>query len=105
MRHFVVLACAAAAMCAGLANGAAPRATDPIQQTDPAIAFGDADYLVLWDEFDPNLKTVGTFGARVHDGTVLDPDELPIVGDERVGPRVAFDGTNYLVVWADRRAG
>jgi hypothetical protein len=45
-------------------------------------------------------------GARVApDGTLLDTDTINGSTDDQVGPRLAFDGDNYLATWSDRRAG
>src|SRR5207244_3007283 len=40
-------------------------------------------------------------------GAVLDPAGIPIstAADNQRLPRVAFDGTNYLVAWQDSRSG
>ena len=80
MRRIAVLVCAVAVLGAGAAKGVpSPRLSEPIEQTDAALAFDGTNYFVLWDQVDLNLKTFGTFGARVHpDGTVVDPDGLPI---------------------------
>ena len=75
---------------------------DLIDQTDAAAAWDGTNYLVLWDEFDQIEKTVDTRGARVRpDGTVLDPDGLPIVTGRVTGPALAFGGTVYLVAWSE----
>lgn len=74
------------------------------QFPDPAaVAFDGTNHLVVWagptDE-----------GSRVHalriaaDGTVLDPQpivipEVPDSDPRARAPRVAFDGTSYLIVW------
>ena len=43
-------------------------------------------------------------GARVaSDGTLLDTLIISAGDDDQVGPRLAFDGENYLATWVDRR--
>lgn len=73
----------------------------------PAAASDGSNYLVVWNKFD--LSGPGgheIYGARIApDGTNL--GEFPIFTSpgEQVFPDVAFDGTNYLVVWRDTRTG
>jgi len=78
------------------------------QQPPPALAFGGSNYLVAWtDRRGGGGSTI--FGARVlQNGTVLDqPGGIVIstAANRQSNPVVAFDGTNYLVVWEDQRAG
>ena len=70
----------------------------------PAVAFDGTNFLVTWH--DGRAAPYDVYGARVTtDGVVLDPGGFLIAS----GPGhldhqgVAFDGTNYLVVWRDRR--
>src|SRR5438552_17715038 len=106
MRQAALGLCILAALLLASAGAAQGRQTDPIEQTDPAVGFDGTNYLVLWDRFDPNLKTAGTYATRVaQDGTVLDPDGIQIADGFRLSPKLAFDGTNYLVVWAEYRTG
>lgn len=63
-------------------------------QFSPAVACGDSNCLVAW-------YCGGVYATRLgYDGTVLDPGwiALSTSGDT---PAVAFDGTNYLVAWAE----
>lgn len=74
-------------------------------QWDVAVAQGKNEYLLVWRDKRRN-EGGDIFGARMAlDGTLLDPHGIPIstFGGTQEKPRVAFDGTNYLVVWTDWR--
>ncbi len=71
------------------------------------LARGDSAYLVAWH--DNRRKTTNDiFATRINfSGQVLDTQNIVIsgkAGDESF-PAVAFDGTNWLVVWSDSRSG
>ncbi len=73
-------------------------------QTSPQVAWGDQVYLVVWQDHRNGYSDV--YGARVDsDGNVLDPDGFPICAGEwwAESPSVAWDDTNFLVVWSDDR--
>lgn len=74
------------------------------RQDNVDIARGNGQYLVVWedDRFAALSQTFqGIYAARVaDDGTLLDPVSIPIEPKSGSRPHAAFDGTNYLVVWA-----
>ncbi|MBN1504324.1 MAG: T9SS type A sorting domain-containing protein [Candidatus Eisenbacteria bacterium] len=80
--------------------GGIPISADTWWEESPTVAFDGTNYLVAWD--DDRTGSSRVRAARVDtSGAVLDPGgTLLPVGDEADGlPAVAFDGTNYLVVW------
>lgn len=78
-------------------------ATQP--QTTPAAAFGNGVYLVAWSE-NRSGDYPQVCALRVAaSGRIL--DSLPLLlsrnPSREITPSVAFDGTNFLVVWCDER--
>jgi len=74
-------------------------------QVFPAIAWDGANYLVVWQ--DRRNGTEDIYGQRVSPSGNLIGDNFSIstAANEQVLPDVAWDGTNYLVVWQDKRNG
>jgi phosphoribosylformylglycinamidine (FGAM) synthase PurS component len=73
----------------------------PGDRGSPAIAFDGEHFLVVWEE---DRIDWDIYGTRVTpQGTVLDPSGIPIstAADDQFMPALAFDGTNFLVVWED----
>jgi hypothetical protein len=91
-----------------LDEDAIPISTSTGSQEYPAVAFdNDSIYLVMWQD-DRSGSGNDIYGTRVTtSGNVLDAPGIAIsteTGRQRF-PSVAFDGTNFLVVWADERSG
>jgi hypothetical protein len=78
----------------------------PSHQNTPALAFDGTNHFVVWGDLRSGPSDV--FGARVNQqGTGLDGTGIPIstLAEAQEQPAIAFDGTDYFVAWADRRAG
>ncbi len=76
-------------------------------QTQPAITFGGANYLVVWRD-KRNENNADIYGARVTPaGIVIEPEGFPIstASGKQSSPDIIFDGNNYFVVWEDSRNG
>ena len=73
-------------------------------QGNPEIAFDGTNYLAVW-EYDRNGNTNirGTFIDQ--SGRILNPYGFDITNtsDNHLTPDIAFDGTNYLVVWCEEK--
>ncbi len=75
-------------------------------QGAPAVGFDGTNYLVVWEDCRQDTLFPDIYGARVSPGgTVLDSAGFPIATARyhQLTPGVAFDGSNYFVVWVDRR--
>ena len=72
----------------------------PKQYVNPAVAFGESCYFVVWQDY--HNGTPDICGERIAcDGSLPDTMVITIASDSesQTVPAVAFDGTNFLVVW------
>ena len=106
----VVQFCRSTLLCGCLLNyplAAAPFAPAPDDQEHPSVVSNGDGYFVVWaDKRDYGANEYDIYGARVsRTGEVLDPGGIAICTDpgRQTSPRVAFDGTRFLVVWEDDR--
>ena len=80
-----------------------PAAND---QLTPALTWNGTDVLVVFDGFGSGSRDI--YGARVSaSGSVLDATGILIstAANTQLSPAVAWNGTDFLVVWSDRRSG
>jgi hypothetical protein len=75
------------------------RLSAPGAAWEPVVGFDGTDFLVVW--LDERTSDCALFAARVSPaGEVIDPNGIMVAqGAENRRPAVAFDGTNYLVVY------
>jgi hypothetical protein len=78
-----------------------------LNETVPSLAFDGTNFFAVWADL-RNASSNDIWGARINTaGTVLDLAAVPISIAEfdQTAPSIAFNGTDYLVAWADRRTG
>lgn len=88
--------------------GAFPIAIDNATHLWPAISFDGTNYFVVWKQMASSGALVGNvYGVHITPaGTVVEAAPLAIstAANGQDHPTVAFDGSNHLVVWIDRRS-
>jgi hypothetical protein len=90
---------------------AIPLAVGPGDQYQPAVAWGPDSGLLVWSDdrsngADPSLTDL--YATRIGmDGHRLDPDDLLVTGasGSQSLPAVAWDGSQFDLVWLDGREG
>ncbi len=86
---------------------AVPLSTAANRQWTPSVASNGTDYFVAWSDSRSGYvgsTTYHVYATRVSSaGAVLDPDGIAVstAPGSRWVPRVASDGTDYLVVWRE----
>jgi hypothetical protein len=83
-------------------------AADNIWHVFPNVSFDGTNFLVVWQVGDSGAAGPPShiYGARVsQSGAVLDNPAIAVstFSSGQYSPAVAFDGTNYLVIWQDGR--
>jgi hypothetical protein len=84
-----------------------PICTQPESPGHPSVEFDGTNYLVVWNQYNTSWET-DIYGARITpSGAVIDPNGFAISFSQfnQEFPKIAFDGTNYLVTWTDYRGG
>ncbi|MBI5545833.1 MAG: tandem-95 repeat protein, partial [Deltaproteobacteria bacterium] len=78
-------------------------------QHNPALAWGADRFLLAWEGYSGSDPRV--LAARIlRDGTLLDSNPIALLetavdGAAQTVPAVAFDGTDFVLVWQDASAG
>ena len=86
--------------------GGIPISTGLYDRGKPDIAFDGKNYLIVWQDYRGSSGTSNIYGSFVSpSGQVITPGDFAIttLTTYEVVPSIAFDGTNYVVVWSDTR--
>ena len=86
-----------------------PISTGDFDQVEPAVAYGNGKYFVVWGDRRAGEGTRAVYGARVDtSGVIHDPSGIGISTQsllDHVEFAVACNGKHFLVVWGDSRNG
>jgi hypothetical protein len=77
-------------------------------QYNCAVAFDGNNYLVVWQDYRNNASESDIYGCRVaKSGAILDTANIAITraANNQSVPAITFNGTDYIVAWADYRNG
>ncbi len=83
--------------------GIAVAIADSLQR-NTSIAFDGINFFIVWQ--DKRNGSYDIYGSRVgQNGAVFDPNgiEISTAVNDQINPSLAFDGSNYIVVWEDQR--
>lgn len=78
-----------------------------VRDSGPEVEWNGASYFVVWSEYN-GASGSDIYSARVEpSGVVLDPGGSVITNEDgdQVYPVLAWNGSNFLVVWQDDRGG
>ena len=83
------------------------RSAPRLEASTGPVVFDGTDYLVVWTDGRSIRARTSTARELDVDGAVLDASGIAMSTNmyNQSEPAVAFDGTNYLVVWQDSRGG
>ncbi|HEV8162852.1 MAG TPA: hypothetical protein VGR74_00045, partial [Actinomycetota bacterium] len=71
-------------------------------QTKASVADDGTNYFIVWEDTRDGVRQV--WGARAHGTTVVDTTGIVLsdpIGAEATNPSVIWDGTHFMVVWAN----
>jgi len=74
--------------------------------SNPRLCGSDSVFLAVWEKETGVVNNTDIYGIRMDaQGRLLDSQPIPVScgACQKVRPVVAFDGTNFLVVWSDNR--
>jgi hypothetical protein len=79
-----------------------PICTASQDQAHPVVQYAHDRYYVFWYDMRHYSPERSIYGARIaENGTVIDPEGIPLFVDRTMNVDVACDGTNFLAVIQD----
>ncbi|SPD72987.1 hypothetical protein PITCH_A1630009 [uncultured Desulfobacterium sp.] len=70
----------------------------------PAIAFDGNDFMVVWNKYYESQN--GIYAAKVTpEGVLINEFPISFSSGEQINPSIAFDGSNYFLVYRDTKSG
>ncbi len=73
-------------------------------QNSPSAAFDGTNYFIVWSDYRNESIYPDIYGIRIDtSGMIIDPTGIPVstASYGQYSPSIAFDGVNYLIVWAN----